>query len=128
VRYTTSTRDPRVGRPDSPRDDRTRLWVESSRIFDRIRTVRLSSVGAGIAATVGVVSTLTILMLLFAGAPNSSPAQWVQLRNAMFVAGLGGIASLVAAIVLIGKGRSVGAAWIGALPFFGLVGLIAYAM
>ena len=90
--------------------------------------MRLSSVGAGFAATIGVVSTLTILMLLFAGAPNSSPEQWVQLRNAMVVTGLGGIASLVAAIVLIGKGRSAGAAWIGALPFFGLVGLIAYAV
>ena len=128
MRYTTRANGPRVGGVDAPRDDRTRLWVESSRDFDRFRTVRLSSVGAGIAATVGVVSTLTILMLLFAGAPNASPAQWVLLRNAMVVAGLCGVASLVAALVLIGKGRSVGAAWVGALPFFGLVGLIAYAM
>ena len=90
--------------------------------------MRLSSVGAGLVVAIGVVSTLTVLLLLFAGAPNSSPEQWLQLRNAMTVTGAAGIASLVASIVLIRKGRSVGAAWIGALPFFGLVALIAYAM
>jgi hypothetical protein len=86
-----------------------------------------SKIGAGMATAIGVVSTLAIVVLLFAGAPNASPEQWALLRNAMVVAAAGGAASLLVAIVLITQGRVAGAAWIGLLPFLALVALIAYA-
>ena len=86
-----------------------------------------SKLAAAIAAVIGVVSTLAILVFLFAGAPNSSPGQWAALRNAMVVTAFGGLASLIGAIVLIAKGRVAGAAWLGVMPFFALLALIAYA-
>ena len=87
-----------------------------------------SVIGSVIATAFGALASVTIFVFLLAASPNSSPAQWAMLRNAMIVTAFGGSAALVAAIVLIARGRTRAGGWIGALPLVALVLLVAWVM
>lgn len=69
-----------------------------------------------LAAAGGAFATLTMLTLLVAGMPNSSPQQMAEIEGYMWATGIVGFGGLVFAIWGMTKGRRAFAAWAGAAP------------
>lgn len=69
-----------------------------------------------LASAGGVFATLTMLTLLLAGSPNSSPQQLAEIKAYMWATGIVGLGGLAFAIWGMTKGRHAFAAWAGAAP------------
>ncbi len=76
----------------------------------------MAAVVAVFSILAGVGATLLMVVLLLAGAPNSKPEQWMQIKMLMLGMGLVGIIGLVGAIWAMVAGRRWLAAGIGITP------------
>jgi len=81
---------------------------------------------AALTIAAGAFGTLSLVVLCFAGAPNSSPAQLRLIYRLMALAGVGGLICLVASIILIVYQHYWWAGIVGGLPVLVLIGLIVW--
>ena len=103
-----------------------RIGYAGSRAIDRLKGAAVLQTLAAVAAlVVGLMSTLSTLVLLMAGLANSKPAQIQQGKWMMWILVLLQIVVLAAAILLMIKHRPWPAAIVGITPLFVVIVLIA---
>ncbi|CAN5496374.1 hypothetical protein BH10PLA1_BH10PLA1_03610 [soil metagenome] len=79
-----------------------------------------------LAIVAGVLATLVIVVLCFAGTPNSSDAQLRAIYRYIALAGVGGLICMAAGIVLAVYRRYEWAGFIGGVPLLTLFCLIVW--
>ena len=74
----------------------------------------------------GLVATLAMIVLLFAGMPNSSPQQLAYIRNLMILTAAIGLICPIVGVYLVVHSRAGPSALVGALPITFAIGLFIY--
>ena len=82
-----------------------------------------------IAATIaGAIASISLLTLLLAGSPNSTPEFYAKLKFWMIFTAVAGTAIVVAAIWTLAEGHPLISLLIGGFPILVLIGLIAWVL
>lgn len=91
------------------------------------RVPLLPTILAALSTVIGLLSCLTLVVLLLASGANSTPAQAAQIKMLVLVTLCAGMAALVGAVLCLIWGRPWTAAIVGGVPTVWMIGFITWA-